>query len=232
MVILPHRRKAFRQQVDPYTVLLLHCNGADGSTTFTDDALGGAAPHTVTAQGDAQIDTAQYKFGGASGLFDGTTDRITVPTTVDFDLGTLYTVEWQMRPASLSFSIPLTIYLSTNAEKLGFEIDATYIYWRDREVGTAYYRQAHGMSVGNWYHLALVRNGATLKAYVEGTEVTGDTVAGGSMDDETLGMILGEHPDGGIYGYSGHFDELRISKNIARYTSNFTPPAAEFSPYL
>ena len=50
-----------------FTKLLLHCNGTDGSTTFTDE-IG----KTVTANGNAQIDTAQSKFGGASGLFDGT----------------------------------------------------------------------------------------------------------------------------------------------------------------
>ena len=51
---------------DPYFAnvsLLLHCDGSDASTTFTDSSSNG---HTVTASNDAQIDTAQSKFGGAS----------------------------------------------------------------------------------------------------------------------------------------------------------------------
>ncbi len=52
--------------LDANTKLLLHCNGVDGSTTFTDSET---TPKTVTVQGSAQIDTAQSKFGGASGLF-------------------------------------------------------------------------------------------------------------------------------------------------------------------
>ena len=65
-------------------VLLLHCDGTDGSTSFIDSSSSG---HTVTAVGNAQIDTAQYKFGGASALFDGSGDYLTVPDSSDFNFG-------------------------------------------------------------------------------------------------------------------------------------------------
>ena len=45
---------------DSYTKLMLHTDGSGGSTTFTDE-IGKA----VTANGNAQIDTAQKKFGAA-----------------------------------------------------------------------------------------------------------------------------------------------------------------------
>jgi Insecticide toxin TcdB middle/N-terminal region/FG-GAP-like repeat/Salmonella virulence plasmid 65kDa B protein len=72
--------------VDPYwssVVLLTHMDGADGSTSFTDSSSLGNA---VTALGDAQIDTAQSKFGGASALFDGNGDYLTVASSPAFDL--------------------------------------------------------------------------------------------------------------------------------------------------
>src|SRR5689334_6463249 len=47
---------------DSYTKALLHFNGSDGSTTFTDES-----GKTWSVNGDAQIDTAQSEFGGASG---------------------------------------------------------------------------------------------------------------------------------------------------------------------
>ena len=71
--------------VDAYfsdVVLLLHMGGTDGSTTFTDEK-----GHTVTANGDAQIDTAQSKFGGASALFDGSGDYLSVADSADFEFG-------------------------------------------------------------------------------------------------------------------------------------------------
>src|SRR5258708_4302625 len=58
---------------DSFTKVLLPYNGADASTTFTDTNSGGSA-HTWRAAGNGQIDTADSKFGGASGLFDGTGD--------------------------------------------------------------------------------------------------------------------------------------------------------------
>lgn len=64
---------------DVYTVALLHMNGADASTTFTDES-----GKTWTANGNAQIDTAQSVFGGASGLFDGTGDFISSADSNDW----------------------------------------------------------------------------------------------------------------------------------------------------
>src|SRR3990167_10480500 len=57
-----------------------------------------ASAHVITANGDAQIDTAQSKFGGASGLFDGTGDTLTIPDSDDFNFGAGdFTVEWFAR---------------------------------------------------------------------------------------------------------------------------------------
>lgn len=47
-------------------LVLLEFEGVDGSTTFTND---GSTEDTFTAGGtDAQIDTAQYKFGAYSNV--------------------------------------------------------------------------------------------------------------------------------------------------------------------
>ena len=51
--------------IDPASNLLLHMNGIDESTTFTDSSTGGNSPHTVSAGGNVQIDTSQSVFGGA-----------------------------------------------------------------------------------------------------------------------------------------------------------------------
>ena len=77
---------------DAYTKSLLHMDGTDASTTFTDES-----GKTWTRGGDAQIDTASYKFGGASGLFDGTTDRLSVPDSSDFNLAGGFTCDCWIR---------------------------------------------------------------------------------------------------------------------------------------
>ncbi len=75
--------------------LLLHCDGADASTTFI-DATG---RHQVTVAGNAQVDTAQSKFGGASALFDNnSSSSLTLDGSTDFVFGTGdYTIDFRVR---------------------------------------------------------------------------------------------------------------------------------------
>ncbi|MFA5340611.1 MAG: hypothetical protein WC332_02425, partial [Clostridia bacterium] len=69
--------------IDTYTVLMLHGDGADASTTITDSETVGAAK-AITAVGNAQLDTAYKKFGSAAVLFDGTGDYLTTPDHADW----------------------------------------------------------------------------------------------------------------------------------------------------
>ena len=80
---------------DGYTVALLHMNGVDNSTTFTDES-----GKSWTANGDAQISTSQSKFGGASGLFDGT-GGLSISDSDDFYLPADFTIDFWLRPHSL-----------------------------------------------------------------------------------------------------------------------------------
>ena len=64
--------------------LLLHGDGTNGSTTIIDSS---SSPKAVTAVGDAQISTAQSKFGGASIAFDGAGDWLTTPASNNFAFG-------------------------------------------------------------------------------------------------------------------------------------------------
>jgi hypothetical protein len=72
---------------DQYTKLLLHCDGADGGTTFTDSS--NAAPrHTITAYGDVTNTRAVKKVGESSIKFDGNGDYFSVPASSDWNRGT------------------------------------------------------------------------------------------------------------------------------------------------
>jgi hypothetical protein len=84
--------------------LLLHGNGTNGSTTITDNS---PSPKTVTAVGNAQISTAQSKFGGASIAFDGSGDYLTVLNSSQFNFGVDdFTIEaWFYRTSTAQFEI-------------------------------------------------------------------------------------------------------------------------------
>ena len=90
---------------------------------------------------------------------------------------------------------------------------------------------ASGMSVNNWYHLALVRSSGTTTIYVNGTSIV-STATVVNLFNATCSLIIGYNPIGGTPDYVyGYIDELRITKGYARYTANFTPPTAAFFNY-
>ena len=81
----------------PAPSLLLHMDGTNGSTTFTDSS---ANAITMTAN-NAQLSTAQAKFGTASGLFDGTGDYLSNGGNAALAYGTAdFTIMQWLRPAT------------------------------------------------------------------------------------------------------------------------------------
>jgi hypothetical protein len=84
-----------------------------------------------------------------------------------------------------------------------------------------------GVSVrgGAWHHVAVVRNGTAWALYVDGTSRSANTWSG-AISDIAGAVRIGQDQ---FYGrdFNGYIDDLRITKGVARYTSNFTPPTAE-----
>jgi hypothetical protein len=211
-----------------YTKLLLHMNGADASTTFTDEA-----GHTMTAVGNAQIDTAQSKFGGASGLFDGTGDRVTTPDSDDWHFGSGdFTIDFWIRTAAdaADYDIVSTrtagvvesfLVYKTSGQNIAFLCSDDGVGW-DVNIATS----VASVTAGNWRHVACVRNGTDFRIYIDGTQSgTTATFAGSLLNSTNALQICGA----GLGDFTGHLDEVRISKGIARWTSNFTPPTGEYT---
>lgn len=231
---------------DPYfanVVLLLHMDGTNGGTTFTDSSSYG---RTVTQYRSAQTSTAQSKFGGASAYFSGgttstgtfqTVDCLTIPDSNDFTLGTS------------DFTIECFIYVTSFA--------ASQEYWAHRDAGgsaplsllrvntdgtiRAYFNSGStdvtssgSVSQNTWHHVAVVRNSETTSIYIDGVlqTLTG-TNASGSFGDHAADICIGAGADGATAAgwgsrFSGYIDEFRWTIGTARYTGNFTPPTEAF----
>jgi hypothetical protein len=80
------------------------------------------------------------------------------------------------------------------------------------------------LSTGQWYHVAAVRYNGTSKLYIDGVE---NISFADTYDYNSQWVVLG-----GYYSTSylmdGKIQDFRITKGLARYTSGFTPPSAEF----
>ena len=72
---------------------------------------------------------------------------------------------------------------------------------------------------GVWHHYAATRQGNTLRIFVDGV-LCGSTTLTGTID---FGSGTQHAP---YFAYEGFYGGARITKNVARYTSNFTPPTS------
>lgn len=227
---------------DPYwnqVVLALHMDGTNGSTTFTDSS---ASAKAVTATGNAQISTAQSKFGGASAYFDGTGDYLTVAASTDFDFGTSgdFTVEAFVYIAANSsldasnrrFAHILSIDNGT-AETFSFYVagDASTTgtglgLWN----GTRSESATATISHSAWHHVAVTRYAGNLRFFIDGTQVGSTTAFSYQLGNSTYQPKVGGRAWSTNYYYylNGYIDDLRITKGVARYTASFTPPTAAY----
>jgi hypothetical protein len=208
--------------------LLLHCNGANGSTTFTDSALG----KTVTANGNAQISTAQSKWGEASALFDGTGDYLTLDGSSVFAFGTGdFTIEMWVRMVAWSAGVYSCLIdfrpAGTNGPYLFLGLSDTNVRTFTDSVSAV--DTAHGMSLNTWTHVAVTRAGGSLRTFIAGTQI-GSTYADSAnyIVGASRPIIGANGTNPAVSNLSGHIDDLRITKGLARYTSAFTPPVAPF----
>jgi hypothetical protein len=239
MIISPYRFASAAGGGDPYwanVVSLLHFDGADASTTFTDSSL---LARVYTAAGNAQISTANKKYGTGSAIFDGSGDYVTTPYTAsDFDWWTsdftiecwVYAASWanwsyvdgSPNPAMLGCAVVSSF---TNCWSFGPRADGSLCFYYYN--GTSGNRVTGGtIPLNQWNHIAMVKTSAGITLYLNGTSVAGPiSIVGTPVSNQpSVVLTIGQINNRSI---QGNIDDLRMSR-FARYTGNFTPPTAPF----
>lgn len=205
------------------SVLLMHFDGANGSTTFTD-----VYGHTFTATASGTITTAQSKFGGASATCSGTIDAVcngTASTDFDFLTGDFTIESWVNRASSNRIGV-----FSTSSSK-GAAIGAfgNTVFFGAAAVLS--YTASFSFSANTWYAIAWVRSSGVSQLYVNGV-ATGsantDTYSYHPSLDGAFTTNIGQDSQLSGGATPGYIDELRISK-VARYTANYTPASSAFT---
>ena len=212
---------------DPYWAnvsLLLRMDGSNGSTTFTDSSSNAFA---ITASGDAQISTIDPRFGTGSLTLDGNGDYLSTPADSAFAFGTGdYTVECWVYVNSGNGNNGLFTF---GAENAGLCVAIVSGSWCMGFAGVSSGGSAGVMgnvgTTGTWQHLAVTRSGTYARMFIDGVQL-GD-VFGSSTDLYSNQLRIGYYYNN-AYAINARVDEFRVTKGIARYTSNFTPPTAPF----
>lgn len=215
---------------DSYTKALLLMDGANASQTFKDET-----GRVWSAGGDAKLVTAEKKYGTASAYLDGTGDSIDTGASSDFDFGTG------------DMTIEMFVYRDGLQAQFTGLISLAYV--GDSTGWTLYFTDGSGNKVGlvskitgvwaininssinlpvAWTHFALVRYGATMSMYFNGSSVGSWNLGGNNFNSSGHGIGIGKAYISVAGTFKGWIDEFRVSKGIARYTGNFTPPEKSF----
>ncbi len=113
---------------------------------------------------------------------------------------------------------------STNTQ-VGFGIQSGI--WRHLSTGgwplTGYVHTGVSATINTWHHVAQVRTGGSSKLYLNGTLISTNA---DTNNYSARYVAYGAGHNG--YIWAGYTQDLRITLDHARYTSNFTPPTAEF----
>lgn len=206
---------------DTDTVIMLHMDGADGSTTITDSATCVGCPVAWTAGGNFQIDDAQYKFG-QSGLNDGTNDYVSAGSNSLFDPGTSdFTVDFWVRGSS--FPNPNYWFNTDWGDGIVLYESSGTIHFIVGGTDTA---RSYTLNAGTWYHIALTRASGTVRLFVNGSKQGADV---SKADDLSQSGPYVTSYDTTNYEFPGWIDEVRFVVGTAVWTSNFTRPAAAYT---
>ncbi len=204
-------------------VLLLPFDGVDGATTTTD--LSNSA-HAMTFSGNAQLDTAQFKFGTASLLCDGAGDLVFSADSADWNFGSgLFTIEAFIRPNSVT-SNRFIVSQWGNASNMAWAlwISAGTLSWNVSTTGANNLADiaAGTVSNGSWQFAAIDYDGTKYRLYLGTTgtaAMVGSSSTGRTIFNAAASMTVGAS-EAGSFGYDGWIDEIRITKGVARYASD------------
>lgn len=174
--------------------------------------------------GDIKVRTDTKKYGVGSMYFDGTGDYITLPFT-----------NW-VRLANADFTIECWIRLAATQADMGivssYENNNGWIF----RLGSNFIRffagsseivvdKTYSFSTNTWYHLAVARSGTSIRVFVDGSQVGTTSTVGSATDTTTQGVYIGRTQTT-TSDFNGYIDDLRVTRGVARYTTNFTPPSS------
>ena len=190
--------------------------------------------NNLVTVGNAQISTAQTKFGGGSMYFDGAGDWLVVSPNVTNNLGTGdFTIEAWVYLASGSTYQFLIGATANGGMQVGLNVPISGT--PTIAVGTANgswflnFGASISISSNTWTHIAVTRSGTTNRAFINGVQLGSNITDSTSWSFTNNTLQIGATTS--VVSLNGYIDDLRITKGVARYTSTFTPATSAFPTY-
>jgi hypothetical protein len=228
---------------DTTTVLLMHCDGTNGGTSFTDSS---SYNQTITNAGSVITSTTAQKFGASSFYTNGSVGNYYLSVTNSaLMFGTSnFTIEFWMNPSDpasstrnqrLMGNLPLGAY-NSGAWAIGFNTVDNGKLHIDINNGVTGLIATTAQAAGTWYHIALVRSGSTWYFFQNGIQQATTTSSvsfdnGGTARPVYIGWSGYSTSSTNEY-YNGYLDEIRFTNGVALYTSNFSVATSPFATII
>lgn len=238
--------------------LLLHCDGAGGSTSFPDS---GGNNQTVSAIGSAHVSSTTKIFGSGTVRFNGTTDWLEVAADPSQVLTTNdFTIDFRFNLNFLDDNSDYVFYDSGTAQIEIWIPPATYHNIRD-ETNTAITDESLStltdgdtrtlavfgdninankiqgttqINADTEYHVEVTRKNGVLRMFLDGTQEADEYLDVTGFTDDIVDYtdddpFFGANFFGGEL-VDGVMDEIRIINGAAAHTEDFNPPLAPYVP--
>jgi len=212
---------------DPPTTPLV----SDSNTSFLLDpnfsVLDLSQSSNIRLFGNAAPSTTQIKFSNSKSIYlDGVGDYLQFDNSQSWisNYSRDWTIEFWFYPTNASTGAIQYLLTSGNGFRFYLESNGGLSLALDENNATSYFWHAqnvHTIVSNQWQHFAVVRSGSVYKIFVNGDTKDSDTssnIVGTGTSDVRLGILNESLPA------AGYFQDFRITKGLARYTSNFTPP--------
>jgi hypothetical protein len=174
-----------------------------------------------------------------SAYFNGIDTQLTTPDHSDFTFGTDdFTVDfWLKREGSVAgdYIFGQGNYAGTTSS---YSIRAHFdgsnkFYFSCFQGSTGYSLQSSTVfstdSIGYWNHFAVVNDNGMGRLFINGAQEDTVTLSGVSINNSSNNFALGQFGERPFNNGQFSVAEFRLSKGIARWTSNFTPQTTPYT---
>ena len=164
-------------------------------------------------------------------LFDGTGDNLNLRNNTVFAFNTGdFTIEAWVYPTASHTGAGMVIfdqrgtYNTNNGINMWLRGSTNQLVFSTN--GNSEYGGSGTAPINTWTHVAVVKTSGVIKSYVNGVlSTTFSYVTSLSDTSACIGRSTDTNPS---YYFEGYIDDLRITRGLARYTENFTPPTTAF----
>jgi len=219
---------------DPYwnnVILLLNGDGSDNGTTFTDSS---PLAWSTSRINTPQTKTSIKKFGTASIYLTGS-NKVSLPITTSYNLNGAFTIEMWLYITS--FGNGETIHILEAGDNDGLDLQYAHNRPGDSPISNYSFRLGGSnltwgsysnqsvLNPGQWYYYAATATSGSsnITHWLDGV-----SIGSRSRQNATYAMtnirLNGNNTGSGQY----YIDDLRITRGVARYLANFTPPTTTF----